>query len=77
MQTFYYKKTAIQGLPCGPEVKNPPCNAEDMGSIPGWETINKVPCSSGQLSLSTAREKPVHPNDSQKTTTKTAIYSSR
>ena len=51
MQTFCYKNTVIQGLPGGPLVKNQPCNAEDMGSIPGWETINKVPYSSGQLSL--------------------------
>lgn len=51
MQTFCYKNTVIQGFPCGPVVKNQPCNAEDMGSIPGWETTDKVPYSSGQLSL--------------------------
>ena len=30
-------------------VKNPPCNAGDMGSIPGWGT--KIPYAAGQLSL--------------------------
>ena len=25
-------------FPGGPVVKNPPCNAEDVGSIPGWGT---------------------------------------
>ena len=28
-------------------VKNPPANAGDMGSIPGWET--KIPHAMGQL----------------------------
>ena len=28
-------------FPSGPVVKNPPCNAGDMGSIPGWGT--KIP----------------------------------
>ena len=26
------------GIPGGPVVKNPPCNAVDMGSTPGWRT---------------------------------------
>ena len=33
-------------------VKNLPCNAEDMGSIPGWET--KILHATEQLSLFTA-----------------------
>ena len=33
----------------GPVVKNPPCNAQDMGSMPGQETI--IPRVSQQLSL--------------------------
>ena len=38
-------------------VKNPPSNAEDTGSIPGWGT--KVPHAMGQLSLcTTTRESP-------------------
>ena len=39
-------------LPGGPGVKNSPSNAADKGLIPGWGT--KIPCPSGQLSLSTA-----------------------
>ena len=36
-------------FPDGPVVKNPPCNAWDVGSIPGWGT--KIPHATGQLSL--------------------------
>ena len=35
-------------FPGGPVVKNPPSNAGDMGSIPGWGT--KIPHAVGQLS---------------------------
>ena len=35
-------------FPGGPVVKNPPSNAGDVGSIPGWE--NKTPHAVGQLS---------------------------
>ena len=28
-------------LPGGPVIKNPPCNAGNMGSVPGWGT--KIP----------------------------------
>ena len=42
-------------FPGGPVVKNPPSNAGDKGSIPGWWT--KVPHGTGQLSLcATTRE---------------------
>ena len=38
-------------------VKNPPSNAGDAGSIPGWGT--KIPHTTGQLNLRAAtREKP-------------------
>ena len=37
-------------FPGGPVVKNPPCNARDMGSIPGQRT--KIPHAAEQLSLS-------------------------
>ena len=37
-------------FPGGPVVKNPPCNAGDMGSIPGQRT--KIPHAAEQLSLS-------------------------
>ena len=61
-------------LPGGPVVKNPSCNAEDAGSIPGRGT--KIPHTAGQLSpratnyrahvlwnpRTTTREKPVHHN---------------
>ena len=45
MKTAYklFKKST-QG---GPVVKNPPSNAGDAGSIPGWGT--KVPYATGQL----------------------------
>ena len=36
-------------FPVGPVVKNPPSNAGDAGSIPGWGT--KIPHAAGQLSL--------------------------
>ena len=35
-------------LPGGPVVKNLPCNAGDVGSIPGWGT--KIPPAAKQLS---------------------------
>ena len=42
-------KTALFGdFPGGPVVKNPPSNARDTGSIPGWGT--KIPQEAGQLS---------------------------
>ena len=44
----------------GPAVKNPPSNAGDTGSIPGWGT--KIPRAMGQLSLHTATTEPVHHN---------------
>ena len=36
-------------FPGGPVVKNPPSNAGDVGSIPGWG--NKIPLAVGQLNL--------------------------
>ena len=46
-------------FPGCPEVKNPPSNAVDTGSISGRGT--KIPQAAGQLSLSTTtREKPAH-----------------
>ena len=38
----------FRGLPGGPVVKNPPCNAGDSGSIPGGGT--KIPHAAEQLS---------------------------
>ena len=42
------------GFPGGPVVKNSPCNAGDMGLIPGLET--KIPCATELLSLHTQLE---------------------
>ena len=40
----------IQDFPGGPVVKNLPCNAGDMGLIPGWGT--KTPHTEEELSPS-------------------------
>ena len=45
----YKTKTSHNGVfPGGPDVKNLPCNARDMGLIPGQRT--KISHASGQLS---------------------------
>ena len=44
----------------GPVIKNLLPNAEDSGSIPGWET--KIPHAEGQLSLWATTGQPVHHN---------------
>ena len=46
------------GFSGGPVVNNPPCNAGDVGSIPGWET--KTPRTAEQRSLPTATTEPPH-----------------
>ena len=43
----YIFKILGRDLPGGPMVKNPPSNAGDAGSIPGWGT--KIPHTVGQL----------------------------
>ena len=45
---FFIKKKNLWDFFGGPVVKNPPCNAEGEGSIPGGEM--KIPHSAGQLS---------------------------
>ena len=45
-------KPGLGDFPGGPVVKNPPCNAGDMGSIPGLRS--KTPHSVERLSLFTA-----------------------
>ena len=40
-------------------VKNSPCNAGDMGSLPGWGT--KIPQAAEQLSLQTTPSEPLEP----------------
>ena len=44
-------------FPDGPVVKNPPCKAGDMGSIPGWGT--KMPHAEEQLSQLAASSVPM------------------
>ena len=41
-------KTLLRDFPGGPVVKNPPCNAGDMGSIPSQGT--EIPHTTEQLS---------------------------
>ena len=60
-------KRTVQELPGGLVVKSPPCNAEDVGLISGWET--RIAHTAGQLSsqlkllsLDTIREA-VHCNE--------------
>ena len=55
---YHKKKCTLWGdFPGGPEVKNPPSSAGDMGSIPGRGT--KIPHATGQLSpRATTREMP-------------------
>ena len=43
----FLKKYKIRDFPGGPLVKNVPCNAGDVGSIPGGGT--KIPQASGHL----------------------------
>ena len=52
-----FKKVRWGDFPGGPVVKNPPSNAGDAGSIPGWGT--KIPHAAGQLSPCAATTKPV------------------
>ena len=51
-------------FPGGPLVKNPPCHAGDMGSIPGWG--NKIPRAAGQLSPHTTMKDPTGHNKEQR-----------
>ena len=43
-------------FPGGPVIKNPSCNAGDVGSIPCWRT--KIPHAEEQLSLCAATTEP-------------------
>ena len=47
------KNCKLRDFPGGTVVKNLPCNAGDMGSIPGWGA--KVPHAEGKQSLSTTK----------------------
>ena len=47
-------------FPGGPVVKNLPCNAGDVGSIPGWGT--KIPRATEQLNLQAVTTEPMSHN---------------
>ena len=51
----------IRDFPSGPVVKNPPSNAGDMSSIPGWGT--KIPHAAGQLGLQATTTELLCPNE--------------
>ena len=65
-------EVTLGDFPGGPVVKNPPSNAEDVGSIPGQGT--KIPHATGQLNLHGAT-KPVRP--SRASTTELTCLSER
>ena len=51
-------ETNMGDFPGGPVVKNPPSNAGDAGSIPGWGT--EIPHTTGQLSPRATTTEPAH-----------------
>ena len=57
-QSPYPEKAHSWDFPGGPVVKNPPCDAENTGSIPGQET--NIPHASEQLSLSAITIESMH-----------------
>ena len=56
-----WQKDWRRDFPSGPMVKNLPCSAGDIGSIPGKWT--KVPHSIEQLSLCSTNRESVHPSE--------------
>ena len=60
-QVLVEKEYSLEGnFSSGPEVKNAPFNAGDVGSIPGRRT--KIPHATGQLSLHVTTREFVHHN---------------
>ena len=53
LNAFKSSKVSVQDFPGGPVVKNPPCNARDAGSVPGWGT--KMPHALPQLAPDVAK----------------------
>ena len=51
------KKVHLWDFSCGPVVKNPPSDAEDLDLIPDQGT--EIPCASGQLISHVATAEPV------------------
>ena len=60
LKIVHNKKIKHKDFPGSTEVKNPPCSARDMDSIPGQET--KVPHATKQLSLPVATTDPMSHN---------------
>ena len=60
------KAICARDYPGGPVVKNPPCNAGDLGSIRGWGT--KIPHATEQLSLHVATRESTHHNERSRMT---------
>ena len=60
MLIIFFKIKHRSDFPGGPVIKNPPSNAGDAGSIPGWET--KIPHGAGQLSPRATTREPACPN---------------
>ena len=60
------KAICARDYPGGPVVKNPPCNAGDLGSIRGWGT--KIPHATEQLSLHVATRGSTHHNERSRMT---------
>lgn len=59
LEFFFFKSDEVSSL-VDPVVKNPLCNAEDMGLIAGWG--NMVLQAREQLSLCTATAETAHHN---------------
>ena len=60
------KAIGARDYPGGPVVKNPPCNAGDLGSVPGWGT--KIPHAAEQLSLHIATRESRHHSERSRMT---------
>ena len=58
---WWQKHMYMRDFPGGPVVKNPTCNAEDMGSIPGQGT--KISHAAGQISPHAATRESVCCNE--------------
>ena len=62
MKRYFFLKTFdCPDFHCGPLVKNPPCNAGDVGLIPAWGTT--IPHATEQLHPCTTTGEPVCPNE--------------
>ena len=69
------RKYIQRDFPGGPVVKNLPCNAEDLGSIPGWGT--KIPRAMELLNPCTATIDPMRCNKIPHDTTEDLIAAAK